>query len=260
MNREEFKQHFISALNELRIENPSDSRFTVEPCFESDKGYKAYDDIMRLQVLPKARTMSFDQVISILTLWEGYFPCWIDIGKRNNDVVLKTSLRMRKVQKNDNVGMFPFRIVIDYKEVELQSRLPYIVKHAFYLIQMRGSMFNPDNIYDRIPSTYCTFPIEDSEASLQILSNALESFQGNCKWCVFKGPFSRKNLYVISTEAVRKYEQECFEKEMTCSEQEYFGEQEYKLLCENAVADMEELCNWVYQKVNSLENQQFYRR
>lgn len=38
---------------------------------------------------------------------------------------------------------------------------------------------------------------------------------------------------------------------MTCSEQEYFGEQEYKLLCENAVADMEELCNWVYQKVNS---------
>lgn len=251
MNREEFKQHFISALNELRIENPSDSRFTVEPCFESDKGYKAYDDIMRLQVLPKARTMSFDQVISILTLWEGYFPCWIDIGKRNNDVVLKTSLRMRKVQKNDNVGMFPFRIVIDYKEVELQSRLPYIVKHAFYLIQMRGSMFNPDNIYDCIPSTYCIFPIEDSEASLQILSNALESFQGNCKWCVFKGPFSRKNLYVISTEAVRKYEQECFEKEMTCSEQEYFGEQEYKLLCENAVADMEELCNWVYQKVNS---------
>lgn len=251
MNREEFKQHFILALNELGIENPSDSLFTVEPCFEPDKGYKAYDDIMRLQVLPKARTMSFDQVIGILTLWEGYFPCWIEIGKRNNDIVLKTSLRMRKVQKSDNVGMFPFRIVIDYKEVELQSRLSYIVKHAFYLIQMRGSMFNPDNIYDRIPSTYCIFPIEDSEASLQILSNALESFQGNCKWCVFKGPFSRKNLYVISTEAVRKYEQECFEKEMTCSEQEYFGEQEYKLLCENAVADMEELCNWVYQKVNS---------
>ena len=206
---------------------------------------------MRLQVLPKARTMSFEQVIGILTLWEGYFPCWIEIGKRNNDIVLKTSLRMRKVQKKDNVGMFPFRIVIDYKKVELQSRLPYIVRHAFYLIQMRGSMFNPDNIYDRIPSTYCIFPIEDSEASLKILSNALESFQGNCKWCVFKGPFSRKNLYVISTEAVRKYEHECFEKEMTCSEQEYFGEQEYKLLCENAVADMEELCNWVYQKVNS---------
>ena len=251
MNREEFKQHFILALSELGIEDPADSSFFVEPCFEPDKGYKAYDDIMRLQVLPKARKMPFEQVISILNLWEGYFPCWIDIGKRNNDVVLKTSLRMRKVQKNDNVGMFPFRVVIDYKEVELQSRLPYIVEHAFYLIQMKGSMFNPDNIYDRIPSTYCIFPIEDSEASLQILSNALESFQGNCKWCVFKGPFSSKDLYVISTEAVRKYEQECFEKEMTCSEQEYFGEQEYKLLCENAVADMEELCNWVYQKVNN---------
>ncbi len=250
MNREEFKQHFILALSELGIENPYDSLLVVEPCAELDKMPNAIDDVMRLQVLPKTRTMSFEQVIGILTLWEGYFPCWIDIGKRNNEIVLKTSLRMRKVQKKDNCGIFPFRIVIDYKEVELKSRLPYIVEHAFYVIQMKGSMFYPDNIYDRIPSTYCIFPTEKSESSIQTLSNALESFQGNCKWCLFKGPFSRKNLYVISTEEVRDYELECFEKEITISKQEYFGEQKYKLLCENAVADMEELCNWVYQKVN----------
>ena len=250
MNKEEFKQHFILALNELGIENPSDSLYTVEPCFEPDKGYKAYDDIMRLQVLPKARTMSFEQVIGILTLWEGYFPCWIDIGKRNNDVVLKTSLRMRKVQKNDNVGIFPFRIVTNYKEVELQSRLSYIVKHAFYLIQMKGSMYYPDSIFDHIPSTYCIFPELNSETSIQALSKALESFQGNCKWCVFKGPFSRKNLYVISIEDVRDYEQDCFQNEENRSQQEYFGEQKFKLLCESAVSDMEELCNWVYKKLN----------
>ena len=250
MNREEFKQHFILALSELGIENPYDSLLVVEPCAELDKMPNAIDDVMRLQVLPKTRTMSFEQVIDILTLWEGYFPCWIDIGKRNNEIVLKTSLRMRKVQKKDNCGIFPFRIVIDYKDVELKSRLPYIVEHAFYVIQMKGSMFYPDNIYDRIPSTYCIFPTEKSESSIQTLSNALESFQGNCKWCLFKGPFSRKNLYVISTEEVRDYEQECFEKEITISKQEYFVEQKYKLLCENAVADMEELCNWVYQKVN----------
>ena len=250
MNREEFKQHFILALSELGIENPYDSLLVVEPCAELDKMPNAIDDVMRLQVLPKTRTMSFEQVIDILTLWEGYFPCWIDIGKRNNEIVLKTSLRMRKVQKKDNCGIFPFRIVIDYKEVELKSRLPYIVEHAFYLIQMKGSMFNPDNIYDRVPSTYCIFPTEKSESPIQTLSNALESFQGKCKWCLFKGPFSRKNLYVISTEEVRDYELECFEKEITISKQEYFGEQKYKLLCENAVADMEELCNWVYQKVN----------
>lgn len=251
MNKEEFEQHFILALNELEINNHADAIFLVEPCVESDKPYNATDDIMRLQVLPKARKMSFNQVIEIMTIWEGYFPCWIDIGMQNGDIVLRTSLRMRRVQKGHNIGIFPFRIVIDYKEVELQSRLPYIVKHAFYLIQMRGSMFNPDNIYDRIPSTYCIFPTEKSEASIQTLSNALESFQGKCKWCLFKEPFSRKNLYVISTEEGRDYEQECFEKEITISKQEYFGEQKYKLLCENAVADMEELCNWVYQKVNS---------
>ena len=251
MNKEEFEQHFILALNELEINNHADAIFLVEPCVESDKPYNATDDIMRLQVLPKARKMSFNQVIEIMTIWEGYFPCWIDIGMQNGDIVLRTSLRMRRVQKGHNIGIFPFRIVIDYKEVELQSRLPYIVKHAFYLIQMRGSMFNPDNIYDRIPSTYCIFPTEKSEASIQTLSNALESFQGKCKWCLFKEPFSRKNLYVISTEEGRDYEQECFEKEITISKQEYFGEQKYKLLRENAVADMEELCNWVYQKVNS---------
>ena len=117
MNREEFKQHFILALSELGIENPYDSLLVVEPCAELDKMPNAIDDVMRLQVLPKTRTMSFEQVIDILTLWEGYFPCWIDIGKRNNEIVLKTSLRMRKVQKKDNCGIFPFRIVIDYKDV-----------------------------------------------------------------------------------------------------------------------------------------------
>lgn len=250
MNKEEFEQHFILALNELEINNHADAIFLVEPCVESDKPYNATDDIMRLQVLPKARKMSFNQVIGIMTIWEGYFPCWIDIGMQNGDIVLRTSLRMRKVQKGHNIGIFPFRIVVDYKEIELHLRLPYIVRHAFYLIQMKGSMYYPDSIFDHIPSTYCIFPELNSETSIQALSKALESFQGNCKWCVFKGPFSRKNLYVISIEDVRDYEQECFQNEENRSQQEYFGEQKYKLLCESAVSDMEELCNWVYKKLN----------
>ena len=49
---------------------------------------------------------------------------------------------------------------------------------------------------------------------------------------------------------VRDYEQECFQNEETQSQQEYFGEQKYKLLFESAVSDMEELCNRVYKKLN----------
>ena len=76
---------------------------------------------MRLQVLPKARKMTFDQVINVLTVWEGYFPCRIDISRQEDDIVLKTYLRMRKVQKKDNTNIFPFKVVSDHTLIKTEN-------------------------------------------------------------------------------------------------------------------------------------------
>lgn len=121
MTGEEFKQHFISALSELGIEHPEDTLFVVEPYIEPDKPRQTFDEIMRLQVLPKARKMTFDQVINVLTMWEGYFPCRIDISRQEDDIVLKTYLRMRKVPKKDNNDIFPFKVVSDHTLIKTEN-------------------------------------------------------------------------------------------------------------------------------------------
>lgn len=56
-------------------------------------------------MLPKTREMSFNEAIRLLTFWEGYYPCWIKVSIIDNKIYLKTSLRMRKVNKsNDKIG------------------------------------------------------------------------------------------------------------------------------------------------------------
>ena len=250
MNKEEFRQHFIQALTELGIDDYCDRNIIVEPCFEPDKTYNGFDDMMRLCVFPKTRKMPFDQIVDLLTSKEGYFPCWIDIGTKGNGVYLRLSLRMRKASKKDSDGIFPFRIVVDYKDIELPGRLPYIIKHAFYVTQIKGTMFVSEDIYNRIPGTYCIFPETDTDESIQKISRTLESFQGNCKWCLYKSPFSRKNLYVISVEEFRIFEQTSYDYNSTDSVREFYGEPAYKSICEKAIADLEKLCDWFYQEVN----------
>ena len=248
MNREEFRQHFIQALSALGIQDYENIQCVVEPCVERDKIYNGFDDVMRLVILPDAKILPFEKIVEILNSKDGYFPCWIDVSNRNGQVFLKTSLRMRKVQKTDNAGTFPFRVVADYRTVKLSERLPHVIRHRFYLQQIRGCMFATDDKYNRIPSTYCIFPTTDDKDETKI-AKVLESFKGNCKWCIFKGPFSRKNLYVISIEEYKLFEEDCNLKGNNCSALEYFGEQTYKALCDKALDDMEQLCDWVYEKL-----------
>ena len=48
----------------------------VEPIYEKDKWtFQTYDDIMRLQILPKTRELTFQETIDLFTFWEGYYPC-----------------------------------------------------------------------------------------------------------------------------------------------------------------------------------------
>ena len=248
MNREEFRQHFIQSLSALGIQDYEDIHCVVEPCVEIDKIYNGFDSVMRLVILPDTKILSFEQIVGMLNSQEGYFPCWIDVSKRNGQVFLKTSLRMRKVQKKDNTGTFPFRVVAEYRTVDLSERLPHILRHRYYFKQIRGSMFASNDIYDRIPSTYCILPTSDDKTEAEI-AKVLESFKGNCKWCIFKGPFSKKNIYVISIEEYKLFEEDCFQKELNYSALEYYGEESYKALCDKALDDMEQLCDWVYEKL-----------
>lgn len=110
MNNNDFKQHFINILLKFDIRDYENRKIIVEPVYEKSKWTsQTYDEIMRLRMLPKIREMSFNETIRLFTYWEGYYPCWIKVNVLDNKIYLKTSLRMRKVNKSDDNDIYPFK-------------------------------------------------------------------------------------------------------------------------------------------------------
>lgn len=109
MNNHDFRQHFIMALGKIGVEDYEGKRIVVEPVFEKGKWTaQTYDEIMRLQILPRKRVVSFEEAVSLFTFWEGYYPCWIAVSQVDNEIYLRTSLRMRKSDRDN--GIYPFKV------------------------------------------------------------------------------------------------------------------------------------------------------
>ena len=111
MNHQDFTQHFILALQQLSISDYAHAMICVEPIYEKEKWTsQTYDEMMRLQILPRKQKLPFDEVVKRFTFWEGYYPCWIELSVVGGSVHLKTSLRMRKAGHNPQ-PLHPFRVV-----------------------------------------------------------------------------------------------------------------------------------------------------
>ncbi|MBD5159338.1 MAG: hypothetical protein HDT23_03745 [Ruminococcus sp.] len=113
MNNNDFRQHCINILHEAGVYDYEKQIYIVNPVIEKNKPYVTYDWIMKLNVLPKKVKLTFEQMIKIFTLWEGYYPCWIDITITENYIEIDTSLRMRKLKNTKTTGEnHPFRIKV----------------------------------------------------------------------------------------------------------------------------------------------------
>ncbi|MCM1314070.1 MAG: hypothetical protein NC040_04730 [Muribaculaceae bacterium] len=113
MNNNDFRQHCINILHEAGINDYENQIYIVNPIIEKNKPYGTYDWIMKLNILPKKVKLTFEQMIKIFTLWEGYYPCWIDVTITKNNIEMNTSLRMRKLKNTKNIGEnHPFRIKV----------------------------------------------------------------------------------------------------------------------------------------------------
>ena len=85
--------------------------------------------------------------------------------------------------------------------------------------------------------------------SIELLSKTLNLFSGRCKWCVFKYPFSRKNMYCVSVEEYRAYCETMFNSGECIFAKNHFGEMKHNELRELAIKDIGPLCDWVLRKI-----------
>lgn len=109
MNNQDFENNFVALLLTLGVKDYSSRMYTVNPITEENKRYNEFDHMMKNFILPKTRALTYEQFINLFTIKEGYYPCWIKIINVNSEIVINTSLRMRKRKEIPCVGQYhPF--------------------------------------------------------------------------------------------------------------------------------------------------------
>ena len=124
-----------------------------------------------------------------------------------------------------------------------ETAIGELIFDKFPVEWMRFNMFNLDDIYYRIPML--VFRLKCRDGNLEKLQGIIDTYVGNEKWCVFNNPFSKKENYILSIEAIREMYIDGYGKGTLPNEKEYLGEEKYKALCEGAITDIPMLLNHI---------------
>lgn len=110
INNQDFEDNFKSLLLMLGVEDYISRTYIINPIIEENKRHNEFDDMMKNFILPKKRKVTFAELIKLFTIREGYYPCWMKIINIDSEVVINTSLRMRKLKNTLCVGEYhPFQ-------------------------------------------------------------------------------------------------------------------------------------------------------
>lgn len=135
---------------------------------------------------------------------------------------------------------------MEYKTLDLYHRLGLIIHENMDIEWMKGSMYDPQDRYKVFPCLNMRFHEATRDAYIKRLHTILETYKGKNEWCIFKYPFSRKDVYLISIIQYREYCQFIYQQPDFISPQQYFGGDKYISLCDECISDLESLCDWVY--------------
>lgn len=117
MNKKIFEKHLVDILAIKGI-NAKEKKYVIHPILEEGKTYNSKDDFVRLNVFPAEKitnyVFSLEEVISRFSIFEPYYPIWIDIYVKDKETIeLHTSLRFRKPSElqRKEYGNEPFKLV-----------------------------------------------------------------------------------------------------------------------------------------------------
>lgn len=109
MNNKDFENNFISILNSLGVNDYRNRLYIVSPVIEEAKHHNEFDDMIKHFGVPETRELTFNEFIKLFTLREGYYPCWVEILNVDTNIIIKTSVRMRKLKETKCIGEYhPF--------------------------------------------------------------------------------------------------------------------------------------------------------
>lgn len=135
---------------------------------------------------------------------------------------------------------------MDYRQIDLSQRLGYILHDKMCLEWMKYTMYKDGDPYHEIPALYLKFKV-DSLIELNNISKRLSLYKGIHQWCIFKYPFSKNDLYCISTNEYRLYCNQIYElskhNEFALA-QDYWGQDKYNHYVKSTRKDLDSLCDF----------------
>ena len=110
--------------------------------------------------------------------------------------------------------------------------------------QMRGNMYNPDDAYYGIPMLIFRFSKIYGGGIYDELSKCVGKFNGNLEWAIYNRYGAKKgtgiNSVLAPSEEIER-QIKYHDVKPIISQRNYFSEARYKSLCDNAIADIEDL-------------------
>lgn len=103
---------------------------------------------------------------------------------------------------------------------------------------MRLGMFHFDDIYRNIPMLVFRIDKSCKPELIDELKKGVDNFKGKVEWTVFKDPLSKRGNYLLTISAMEKIHNECVGNVENYNQKQYFGEEKFRLYCEQAVADI----------------------
>lgn len=121
---------------------------------------------------------------------------------------------------------------------DIEVCIAEILRKEIPIEWMRFEMFHTEDIYRNIPML--VFRLDEScvPRSIENLKKNVEDFNGKVKWKVFKDVLSRRGNYLLTISIMEEMHNEFVGKEENYNQKQYFGEEKFKLYCEQAVEDI----------------------
>lgn len=125
--------------------------------------------------------------------------------------------------------------------------------------QMRFQMYLEEDIYHEIPSLMFRFSKELDDSIYDVLRICIESYVGNLEWTELQSLVAKRvKNHLICPRRYYEHLKYAFENNILLSDKEYFSEEEYKEICEKAIADIPNLFEHI--KKNFKPNLEDYKK
>lgn len=123
-------------------------------------------------------------------------------------------------------------------EQNIEKTIGKTIHNILSVEWMRYNMFSTNDIYKNIPMLVFRVNETNSKEQLIKLEKCISDFKGTISWKLFRDPLSKNGNYLLTIAIIETVREECHKKIFMYNEREYFGEETYKLYCEQAVQDI----------------------